>query len=114
MLSFRFSLAVFMFLIALSLRTANAADIAIVDFADQWTNSDALRITLDEFGVEYDDLTKDIENGNLSFKDQGLFFIGGMTTNNATLHQNLDNRQSLLWLWFPSLFLFCFQADYIG
>ncbi len=92
MLSFRFSLVVLTFLMALSLTTANAADIAIVDFADQWTKSDALRQTLDEFGVEYDDLTKDIENGKLSFKDQGLFFIGSMTTNNATLHQNLDKN----------------------
>jgi hypothetical protein len=71
---------------------ANAADIAIVDFADQWTKADALRQTLDEFGIKYDDLTKDIEKGSFSFKDQGLFFIGSMRTNNATLHQNLDKN----------------------
>ena len=76
--------------------TANAADIAIVDFADQWTVSDALRKTLDEFGVEYDDLTNDIEKGDLTFKGQGLFFIGSMTTNNAVLHQNLDKNEKAI------------------
>ncbi len=70
---------------------SNAADIAIVDFADQWTRVDALRQTLDEFGYDYDDLTADLELGDLPLEDHHkLFFIGSMTTNNPTLHQNLD------------------------
>ena len=34
-----------------------AAEIAIVDYADQWTKVDALRQTLDEFKIKYDDYT---------------------------------------------------------
>ena len=96
MLRFQFLLAVFVFLIVLSFTTVDAADIAVVDFADQWTNSDALRKTLDEFGIKYDDLTQELEKGNLPLKDQGLFFIGSMTTNNATLHQNLDKNAKVI------------------
>jgi len=71
----------------------NAAQIAIVDFADQWTKVDALRQTLDESKVEYDDLTNALENGTLPFiADNKIFLIGSMVTNNATLHQNLDKN----------------------
>ncbi len=96
MLRFRFSLVVLAFLISLSSTTANAADIAVVDFADEWTKTDALRKTLDEFGIKYDDLTQELEKGNLPLKEQGLFFIGSMTTNNATLHQNLDKNAKVI------------------
>ncbi len=95
MLNLRCSLVALLFLAALSI-TANAADIAVVDFADQWTKVDALRQTLDEFGIPYDDLTPDLEKGDLPFSNQKLFFIGCMTTNNATLHQNLDKNAQVI------------------
>jgi len=70
-----------------------AAGIAVVDFADQWTKVDALRQTLDELKVDYDDLTDALEGGELPFKAENkIFLIGSMTTNNATLHQNLDKN----------------------
>ncbi len=70
-----------------------AAKIAVIDFADEWTKVDALRQTLEEFKVEYDDLTKELEGGKLPFKaDNRIFLIGSMTTNNAGLHQNLDKN----------------------
>ena len=70
-----------------------AAEIAIVDYADQWTKVDALRQTLDEFKIKYDDYTKNVEKGTLTFKDENrLFFIGSMTTNNPKLHQSLDKN----------------------
>ncbi len=73
--------------------TVDAAQIAIVDFADQWTKVDALRQTLDEFKVEYDDLTNALENGTLPFKaDNKIFLIGSMVTNNVALHQSLDKN----------------------
>jgi hypothetical protein len=97
MTNFRFLLITLALFIAFSLNSANAAEIAVVDFADQWTQVDALRQTLDKFGVEYDDLTKEIETGKLSFKpDNKFFFIGSMTTNNATLHQNLDKNEAAI------------------
>ena len=73
----------FLFLLYGFLMKSDAAQkIAVVDFADQWTQVDALRQTLDEFKVQYDDLTEDIENGKLKFEvEHKLFFIGSMTTN---------------------------------
>ena len=81
----------------MNVMVVEASDIAVVDFADQWTNVDALRQTLDEFKVEYDDLTNALEDGQLQFKaDNRIFLIGSMTTNNAVLHQNLDkNAQAI-------------------
>ncbi len=77
--------------------TVDAAQIAIVDFADEWTKVDALRQTLDEFKVEYDDLTDALENGTLPFKaDNKIFLIGSMVTNNAVLHQNLDKNANAI------------------
>ncbi|MCG9126248.1 hypothetical protein JT359_01485 [Candidatus Poribacteria bacterium] len=77
--------------------TVHAAQIAIVDFADEWTKVDALRQTLDEFKVEYDDLTNDLENGTLPFKaDNKIFLIGSMVTNNPVLHQNLDKNANAI------------------
>ena len=72
---------------------AAAAGIAVVDFADEWTKADALRQTLDNLKVEYNDLTDGLEGGQLQFnpKDR-IFLIGSMTTNNAVLHQNLDKN----------------------
>ncbi|MBP96517.1 hypothetical protein CMK18_11245 [Candidatus Poribacteria bacterium] len=73
------------------------ADLAIVDFADEWTKVTGLRDTLDEFKIEYDDYTKEIENGKLAFTRQNkVFFIGSMVTNNAKLHQGLDNNAGVI------------------
>ena len=81
----------------LGVMTVESAKIAVVDFADQWTQVDALRQTLDEFNVEYDDLTKELENGKLPFKAENrIFLIGSMTTNNAALHQNLDKNAKVI------------------
>ena len=77
----------------LSVMAVEAAGIAVVDFADEWTKVDALRQTLDELDVAYDDLTNALEGGQLTFKAENkIFLIGSMTTNNAVLHQNLDKN----------------------
>ena len=79
--------------LVMSVMAVQAAGIAVVDFADEWTKVDALRQTLDEFDVVYDDLTNALENGQLPFKaEHRIFLIGSMTTNNAVLHQNLDKN----------------------
>ncbi len=79
--------------LVLCVMVVQAAGIAVVDFADEWTKVDALRQTLDEFEVEYDDLTNALEGGQLTFKaEHRIFLIGSMTTNNAVLHQNLDKN----------------------
>ena len=91
---FRLLFAGFSILVlVLSVMVVQAANIAVVDFADEWTKVDALRQTLDEFDVSYDDLTDALEDGQLQFNaDNKIFLIGSMTTNNATLHQNLDKN----------------------
>ena len=97
MKTFTFCLLLSVCVCSVVLNSANAADLAVVDFADQWTQVDALRQTLDQFKVEYDDLTPDIEGGTLTFSpDHKFFFIGSMTTNNATLHQNLDKNAAAI------------------
>ena len=74
-----------------------AAKIAVVDFVDQWTQVDALRQTLDEFRVEYDDLTDTLEDGQLQFReDNKIFLIGSIVTSNAVLHQNLDKSAKVI------------------
>ena len=83
--------------LVISVMAVQAADIAIVDFADEWTKVDALRQTLDKFEIEYDDLTNALESGQLVFSTENkIFLIGSMTTNNAILHENLDkNAQAI-------------------
>ena len=79
--------------LVLSVMAVEAAKIAVIDFADQWTKVDALRQTLDEFKVEYDDLTKALEGGKLPLTAENkIFLIGSMLTNSAELHQNLDKN----------------------
>ena len=83
--------------LVLSVMAVEAAKIAVVDFADEWTKVDALRQTLDEFKVAYDDLTEALEDGQLPFKAENkIFLIGSMVTNNPGLHQNLDKNAKVI------------------
>ncbi len=83
------------FLVAISV--GFAADVAIIDYADEWTKVEALAPTLDELGIKYDNLTDDLEQGKLQFKSEHrIFFISSMTTNNATLHANLDKNEKVI------------------
>ena len=83
--------------LVLGVMAVEAAKIAVVDFADEWTKVDALRQTLDEFKVAYDDLTKALEGGKLLLKPENkIFLIGSMVTNNAGLHQNLDKNAKVI------------------
>ena len=68
-----------------------AADIAIVDFADQWTNQACLGPLLDDMGEDYDDITADVEKGNMDLGGYRTLIIGGLVTNNPTLHRSLDD-----------------------
>ena len=71
---------------------AEATDIAIIDYADEWTQSAALGPSLTEFGYEFDDLTDDAQGGNLQLGGYHLLFLSAMYTNNAALHQTLDDN----------------------
>jgi len=73
---------------------AYAADIAIIDFADQWTKVAAVGPSLDEYGYKYDDITKDVEGGTLKLDGYKLLFMSAMYTNNSTLHQSVDKNET--------------------
>lgn len=90
------SLLALLISLAWGITATRGADIAIVDYADQWTGVDGLRVTLDEFGIEYDDLTLDVENGELPLTDQKVLFLGSMVTNNPLLHQSLDQNAEII------------------
>jgi hypothetical protein len=73
-----------------------AADIAIIDFADQWTQVAAVGPSLDEYGYEYDDITEDVEGGTLKLDGYRLLFMSAMYTNNAALHQSVDKNEDVI------------------
>lgn len=73
-----------------------AADIAIIDYADEWTKSAALGPSLQDYGYEYDDITKDVEAGNLSLDGYKLLFMSAMYTNNTALHQSVDKNAKVI------------------
>lgn len=77
-----------------STSTASAADIAIIDYADEWTKVTALGPSLDEYGYKYDDITKDVQGGTLKLEGYRLLFMSAMYTNNAALHQNIDKNET--------------------
>jgi hypothetical protein len=85
-----FTLATLIILLA---ETAFAADIAIIDYADQWTQVAAVGPSLAEYGYKYDDITKDVEGGSLKLDGYKLLFMSAMYTNNATLHQSVDKNE---------------------
>jgi len=76
--------------------TAMAADVAIIDYADEWTQVEALGPTLDEMKIKYDDITDDVIKGNFQLAGYKLFFICSMATNNSTIHSNLDGNAKVI------------------
>jgi len=77
-----------------SIGVAYAADIAIIDYDDEWTKVAAVGPCLDEYGYKYDDITQDVQDGNLTLDGYKLLFMSAMYTNNATLHQNVDKNEA--------------------
>jgi len=73
-----------------------AADIAIIDYADEWTNSAALGPCLEEYGYDFDDITNDVEQGNLDLDGYRLLFMSSMYTNNPKLHQSVDKNEDVI------------------
>jgi hypothetical protein len=87
---YSFALAVITSIVVMS--SGHAADIAIVDFADQWNNKACLGPLLDDLGQRYDDITGQVEKGDLNLSGYRILIIGAFATNNATLHNSLDNN----------------------
>ena len=75
---------------------ASAEEIAIVDVADQWTLSAAVTLSLEDMGLPFDDLTGDVEGGSLNLSGAVLFIIISMATNNAAVHQGLDDNAQVI------------------
>ncbi|MBD3181845.1 hypothetical protein GF312_06110 [Candidatus Poribacteria bacterium] len=85
-----------LFLLVAIMPVAKAADIAVIDFADQWTQVRGLTQSLDEYGYDYDDITDDVEGGNMDLDGYRLLFMSAMYTNNAALHQSVDNNAAAI------------------
>jgi len=83
-------------LMANILPLAYSADIAIIDFADQWTTVAAVGPCLQEYGYKYDDITKAVEKGAFNLDGYRLLFMSAMYTNNATLHQSVDKNEKII------------------
>lgn len=83
-------------LLLIVLSTAHAADIAIIDYADEWTKVTALGPSLDEYGYSYDDITDNVEGGTLNLDGYKLLFMSAMYTNNAALHQSVDKNEGVI------------------
>jgi hypothetical protein len=77
-------------LVNLVIASANAVDIAIVDYADEWNKKACMGLLLDDLGKEYDDLSADVEAGNFSLAGYKIFIIGAFVTNSTVLHNSLD------------------------
>ena len=75
---------------------AYAADIAIIDFADEWTKVAAVGPSLEEYGYEFDDITDDVQGGTLNLNGHRLLFMSAMYTNNAALHQSVDKNADVI------------------
>lgn len=71
---------------------AYAADIAIVDYADEWNKEACLGPLLDDMGESYDDISADVEDGNLDLAGYRTLIIGSFVTNSSALHTSLDNN----------------------
>lgn len=87
-----YSCALAVVLLATSIPWAYAADIAIVDFADQWNQKACLGPLLDDLGQKYDDITGQVEKGQLDLSGYRIFIIGAFVTNSPTLHTSLDDN----------------------
>ena len=73
-----------------------AADIAIIDYADEWTKVAAVGPCLDEYGYDYDDITEAVEGGVLKLDGYRLLFMSAMYTNNTALHQGVDKNADVI------------------
>jgi len=83
-----YSLTLALLLVATS--WAYAADIAIVDYADEWNKQACVGLLLDDLGRDYDDITDQVENGDLNLDGYKILIIGSFATNNTTLHTSMD------------------------
>jgi len=86
----------FLALLSILLPNVYSADIAIIDYADEWTKSAAVGPCLDEYGYSYDDITKDVEGGALNLDGYKMLFMSAMYTNNAALHASVDKNEGVI------------------
>ena len=85
-----------LWLMLIILPFAYSADIAIIDYADEWTHVAGVNQCLQEYGYKYDDITKDVETGNLNLDGYKLLFMSAMYTNNVNLHQSVDKNEKVI------------------
>jgi len=82
--------------LAIAVSPVHAADIAIIDYADEWTNVTALGPSLDDYGYVYDDITEEVKGGTLTLDGYRLLFMSAMYTNSTSLHQSVDANADVI------------------
>ncbi|GIX07614.1 MAG: hypothetical protein KatS3mg115_2017 [Candidatus Poribacteria bacterium] len=72
--------------------TQAAEWLAVIDYADEWTQVRGLTESLDRMGVRYDDRTEAAQNGELILEGNRVLFLSSMVTNDPRIHQALDDN----------------------
>ena len=74
----------------------DAAQIAILDYADEWTKTTGVGPLLDAARVSYADLTPMLERRQLDLAGYDILIIGSFFTNSSELRENLNLQAKTL------------------
>jgi outer membrane protein assembly factor BamB/predicted phosphodiesterase len=69
---------------------SDGAQIAVLDYADQWTKTAAVGTLLDAAKASYTDLTPMLERRQLDLANYDILIIGSFITNSRELRENLN------------------------
>ncbi len=88
--------AVLWVLVCASCFANDAAQIAILDYADEWTKTTGVGPLLDAARVSYADLTPMLERRQLDLAGYDILIIGSFFTNSSELRENLNLQAKTL------------------
>jgi len=83
-------------LVCASCFASDAAQIAILDYADEWTKTTGVGPLLDAARVSYVDLTPMLERRQLDLAGYDILIIGSFFTNSSELRENLNLQAKAL------------------
>lgn len=83
-------------LVCVSCFASDGAQIAILDYADEWTKTTGVGPLLDAARVSYADLTPMLERRQLDLAGYDILIIGSFFTNSSELRENLNLQAKAL------------------
>lgn len=83
-------------LVCLSCFAGDSAQVAILDYADEWTKTTGVASLLDAAKVSYADLTPMLERRQLDLAGYDTLIIGSFLTNSGELRENLNLQANVL------------------